>query len=542
MKRTAVYILAAVFAAFFVWLFSYTMDPKLDLNGDNAIYIQLARNMAGGHGYSSLDTDGVYSPASHFPPGYSAILSVAISCGVTSLLGFKILNGVFLFLSLCGLVYLLSRLTRQLYMAFAIAMLVLLCPVLMHFAGIVMSEMSYMLCTVVTLVALYRYAASADGKAAGNVATPPPTHQSLGFLRSPWFYVAVVFAVASYHIRTVGASAMAAVVIFYLFRKEWAASAGSVVAMAMLMVPWAARNAVHGIKGRYLDTVMVVNPWRPEEGNISSFGEFFNKMLANLDETVIKGFKEILFPFMTIDYQQTSSFMAVIGGLLLVALIFYGAWNLGSMRWAVMAFVAANIGLFALWHGGNGSRYVTPVAPLLFFCFYTGVYAAVRRILKNRIPADSPWLAVLLLMALPMVPPIQEQHRSAKRPYPIQYRQYFEMAEQLNTRAAEGSVVSCRKPELFGFYAPNLRTTRYLYSNDPKAVVDDLYRRNADYVVIEQLGYSSTPRYLVPAIQAYGQYFPVIWHLQNPDAWLLRFDRAAYRAAFAGDEGGAAPE
>lgn len=518
MKRYVLYILAAAFAACFVWLFSYTMDPKLDLNGDNAIYIQLARNMADGHGYSSQNVDGNYTPASHFPPGYSAILSVAITCGITSLAGFKILNGIFLFLSLCGLVYIVSRLTRQVYFSFAIAVLVLLCPVLMHFAGIVMSEMSYMLCTVVTLVALFQYAVSASPDKAGR----------FSFLRSPWFYLAVVSAVASYHIRTVGASAMAAVVIFFLFRKEWLATLGSAVSMVALMVPWMARNAAHGIKGRYLDTVMVVNPWRPEEGNISSFGEFFNKMLTNLDETVIKGFKEMLFPFMTIDYSHSSSVMAIIGGLLLVAVIFWGAWNLGSMRWAVMAFIAANMGLFALWHGGNGSRYVTPVAPMLFFCFYVGIYSALQFVLKGRIKANLPWLALVLLMALPMIPPIQAQHKSAKHPYPIQYQQYFEMAKQLNARAETGAVVSCRKPELFGYYAPKLRTTRYLYSNDAKAVVDDLYSRGVDYVVIEQLGYSSTPRYLVPAVQQYNQYFPVVWHLQNPDAYLLRFDRAAY--------------
>lgn len=517
MKKSLFLIIALAFTAYFVWIFSYTMDPKLDLNGDNAIYISLARNIADGGGYGSTSLDGTYTPASHFPPGYSTILGAAISLGIDTLLGFKILNGIFLLLSLGGLIYIAARTTRQLYLVIGAAALSLLCPTLMHFAGIVMSEMSYMLFTVVALVALYQYSAAT-----------PQGKQMWAFLRSPWFYVAIVAAVGSYHIRTVGASIMAAIVIFFLFRKEWIATAGSVVGMILLMIPWMVRNKIYDIHGRYLDTVMVVNPWRPEEGNISSVGEFFSKTISNLDETVIKGFKEILFPFIEVNYQQPSSFLAVVGGLIIVGIIFWGAWQMGKMRWTVMAFIAGNMGLFALWHGGNGARYVTPIAPILFICFYLGIYALIQLALKNRIKDHAPYLAVVLLMALPMIAPIRQQHDIATRPYPIQYQQYFAIAEELNKRAPEHSVVCCRKPELFKYYAPRLNTARYIYSEDAKALVDNLVKQKVDYVVLEQLGYSSTPRYLVPAIEQYNQYFPIVWHLENPDAYLLRFDRVIY--------------
>ena len=75
-------IIAVVYALFFIWMYSYTYDPKLDLNGDNAIYINLAHNIADGYGYCGIDLNGNAVPASHFPPGYSAILSIAILLGV----------------------------------------------------------------------------------------------------------------------------------------------------------------------------------------------------------------------------------------------------------------------------------------------------------------------------------------------------------------------------------------------------------------------------------------------------------------------------
>ena len=43
-----------VFTAVFFVVYSYAFDSKLDLNGDNAQYIMLARNIADGFGYFQL--------------------------------------------------------------------------------------------------------------------------------------------------------------------------------------------------------------------------------------------------------------------------------------------------------------------------------------------------------------------------------------------------------------------------------------------------------------------------------------------------------
>ena len=58
-----------------------------------------------------------------------------------------------------------------------------------------------------------------------------------------------------------------------------------------------------------------------------------------------------------------------------------------------------------------------------------------------------------------------------------------------------------------------------------RAVVANLVAQRVDFVVLEQLGYSSTYLYLYPAVQAYPKLFPVAMHLKNPDTYLLRFER-----------------
>ena len=269
----------------------------------------------------------------------------------------------------------------------------------------------------------------------------------------------------------------------------------------LLLMPWSLRNAQYGIESRYLGTIMTVNPWRPEDGNIESFGELISKMITNVDETVIKGFRELLFPFLELNYQEPSGFFSVLIGILVVAVIFWGAWNLGNLRWAMIAFLLANIGLFALWHGGNGARYVVPIEPMLYICFYYGIYTLILLIAKKQLKQDSLWPLLLLIMVLPAISSLQTFAKQNKQPYHPAYANYFAIAKLMNTKAPKDVMVSCRKPELFSYYAPRVRTTRYLYSLESDEVIKDLIARKVDYVILEQLGFSSTARYLLPAIQ-----------------------------------------
>jgi hypothetical protein len=45
------------------------------------------------------------------------------------------------------------------------------------------------------------------------------------------------------------------------------------------------------------------------------------------------------------------------------------------------------------------------------------------------------------------------------------------------------------------------------------------------HVIIDQLGYSSVGRYLMPAIEEFPQRFNLILQLPNPDTYLLEFVR-----------------
>ncbi len=511
MEKLTKYLWTALLIVVFAAVYGSLFDSKLNIGGDNAVYIRLAENIADGHGYSQIAPDGSYAPSGHFPPGYSFILSLFMQAGIHSLLFFKVLNGLFLLTSVLILYYLVWKTTENRALAFTALLLSILSPQVINFASIAMSEMSYLFFTVLGFLFLFLYAKEED---------------TSRFWRFPVFWLSIVSLMICYHIRTIGMSALFALLLFFAFRKEWKQLAAAIGGIILLAIPWGLRNTAVGIESRYFGTIMTVNPWRPEEGSISSVGEMIEKMLRNFDDCVIKGFKEILFPFLQVDYAQASSFWAVIGGLIILGLILYGAWNLGKLRWLMLGYLVANIGLFMLWHGGNGNRYVIPITPMLFACFYTGIYYALKQLIfkqSTKFARQMPY--AFLILGLPMLSPLQTYAHMAHMPYTPAYQNYFAIAREANKQAPRNTVICARKPELFMHEAPKLISVNYKYSLVPEEVIQDLIDKRVEYVVLDQLGYSSTPRYLYPAIERYIELFPVVWHLSDPDTYLLRFNR-----------------
>jgi len=70
---------------------------------------------------------------------------------------------------------------------------------------------------------------------------------------------------------------------------------------------------------------------------------------------------------------------------------------------------------------------------------------------------------------------------------------------------------------IFPFY-----TVDYKYIEDQKELMNDLIAKKVSYVVIKQLGYSSTYRYLVPVINNNMQRFQIIHKIDNPETLLLK--------------------
>ena len=118
--------------------------------------------------------------------------------------------------------------------------------------------------------------------------------------------------------------------------------------------------------------------------------------------------------------------------------------------------------------------------------------------------------------------PLHKLERQAKGKYDKRYARYFEVAKYVNENTPDSSITACRKGELFYLFSQKY-VTNYKYTLNEEEQIEFLKSKHADYVVFDNLGYSSTNRYLYPAMIKYPGKFKELLHLKDPDTHLFKF-------------------
>lgn len=489
----------------------YTFNSKPDLNGDNFCYYIYATSLAEGHGYCDLSSPG--SPAtSNFPPGYP-LLMTPLRAITDSVVAQKWLNEVFVLISIVLLYFALLALSLPKDISFVAAVAGLFCPRLLHFSTMMMSESSFLLMSMLVFFALVQLSKHED--------------RWWRELCSPWFYVMLVALVFTYHIRTQGVALVGAVLLVFLVRRRWACLGGTVAGFVLGCLPWMLRNRILGLNGnRYLDSIMVANPWRPEMGQIG-FGEVVSRFFDTLRMLIFNAFPSTIVPFVNLNCDEpTYTWYIYLLGVLMLAILLLGAWRLGKQRWFAIGYIAATLGVISIFSTPSGNRYITSVLPFLTAFLMIGLWYGISWLVQRKWKTRSFPAYILLLLLFFSKSGLQEEHRLAKQKYPIPYQQFFNIGKAIEENLPHSTIVCSRKPQIFYLYSqcPGIV---YKYTPDARELIADLVDKQVDLVVVDALGYSSTYRYLIPAIQQYPQFFPrALMYYENTGTYLLSFDRA----------------
>jgi len=489
----------------FTMSFIYVFDPKIDLNGDNCTYYLLAKSIASGKGYIDIISPTL-NPTNIFPPGYPLLMAVNMIITGGGIVTQKILNGLFLITAMIILYFLLNNLFSHKQVAFTIACVSLTNFYLYKFARIMMSEMSFLL---FSCLALYFYIATDEDQ-------------------KPWknykFYLSIFCLAYLFHIRTQGVALFLALIFYLLISRRWQHLLTAIPTYLLFLAPWMIRNRVRGLSNRYLHELFVVNPWRPEQGS-ASVSSLFTRFIDNVTMLITKAIPDSLLPVINLNYNQPASVGLVIFGIVTLALVVYGILKLPRFKFLLLGYIFANIIIIGFWSAPGGNRYLTAIIPFLYIGFILGIYHGVIHLIhywKKTAGQFSPlWLLSISLLVLPR---LAELHESAKAPYPSNYYNYFQIGREVSQKMPLNTVVCCRKPYLFYMFG-NRYCYKYLYTQDDKQLIKGLIKANVDYVILDQLGYSSTALYLYPAILKNQQLFKVVIQLKNPDTYLLKFDR-----------------
>ncbi len=206
--------------------------------------------------------------------------------------------------------------------------------------------------------------------------------------------------------------------------------------------------------------------------------------------------------------------------------------RLGKYKYLFMFYTLATFGVISIFSTPSGNRYTTPLLPFLETSLLIGLYTVLTKGTQKikLAKAFSPWLLISLFIFFSL-PKLQELRKINKMPYPTNYQNFFQIAEEVRKQVPSQTVVCSRKPELFYMHSKTA-VTMYAWTENTEELIIGLINSGTDYVVLEQLGYSSTGRYLYPAIQKNPELFPIVMHLKNPDTYLLKFDKENAKQKF----------
>lgn len=501
-----------------------TFDEKLDMGGDNAAYYIYGKAISQGEGYVTVNM-AKPQPTNHFPPGYPAFVASVMKVFGDDILTIKKANRALFFLSIFLLFYAFTQLGFNLHLSFGSVFLLLLNHHFLRSSTIMMSEIPFVFFNTLCLIALTKVSRDSNKP----------------FYKDWAIYALVLTALAAYYIRTQGIAIIPAVLIYFGFKKQFKQAALFLGGFIIGVIPWKIRNA--GGESSYVNSIFKVNPYRPELGDLG-ITDLFTRIWNNFQRYICMEIPGSSFTFLSSDeYNRTEGYEISewVIGIILIGLILFGIFKNKKFFTLLLCYLGANFAIFMIWPDvWFGVRFILPIAPLIIVLVGSGAFEVIVLLhskLNTKIPKTSlPYICLLIpLLGFKFTDKIQKVKDTAAGQYHPSFQRYFDAAHWVKDNTPDTSIVSCRKGNLFYLHADR-KVIGFANSLNHQDVIDHLIDNSVDYVIVDQLGYSSTGRYLVPAIQKNPEKFTNLQQFKNPDTYVFKFEPSlGYSGEWQGD-------
>lgn len=479
----------------------YCFDTKIFLGGDNVYYYNLGKALATGQGYVTLNQPDL-PLATHYPPGYPALIAVEMLVGSYNITAIKILNGLFYLGGIIASFYLFKKLSRNIHASFTSSLLIALSPVMLKYSDIMMSEISFLFFTILTLFLFVN------------------TNEEESPYNQPIFYGFLLCLAFSFHIKSLGIGLVGGFFLYFLYQKNWQWLLSTTGGFILLALPWFIRNQIAG-GGSYVHQLLMVNPYRPELG-MAGPSDLAMRLWHNFQRYLVVEIPHGLFPPLK-RYIGSYTFWGWVTGLAIVLLIGWGIYKLKKYSALITAYLISTFGILLLWPSvWYGPRFMVAIVPILLFCCIFGGYHFFRSLLEDYHTPKSWHPLFFILIALTFLSGLKRLNKKAQYPYLKNWNAYIQMAKWTKNNTPSKTIVSCRKPAIFNLFAQR-KTFRYKDTKDKEALIKDLEDHHTNLVVLDRLGFSSTSRYLYPAIKKYRKRFKTVVKSKNIKSYLLKF-------------------
>ena len=497
---------APLLALLIVYLiaYSYCYDEKLYVGGDNVTYYYLGKALALGKGYVDIKSPQL-EIHNIYPPGYPFILSLFMRLGISSMESARYLNGLFGFMCV-GLLYLISaRVTTSRTLGMTVAVFLALNGPFIGSSMVTMSEVPSLL---FVMIAMYLMVTEETRR-------PLP-----GDYR---FWLLLICVIAAYYIRTSAIMLLPAVLIYYAARKRWTHIAGIITGFVLAIIPWIVRTTRLG-GNPYIQQFKSKNPYATELG-AATMRDYLARIELNAVRYVSSELPSALLRdiFPDLDQEQKAPVAFWIGGIIILALVIYGIICMIRKQPAMVVYLVCSGALILVWPAvWFGSRFLVPLIPFIIFMLLYSVSTITARMLAK---FQIGWNPLLLCFGcIFMLASLRRLHAEAKDDYPVCYQSYFDAAAWTGQNLSKKSVVVCRKPELFYYFSSEQKSVLYPFEPDANKMIAWFRKMHVTHVVVDQLGFTSTGRYLLPAIQTVPAKFKMVYQSGNPATYIFAFD------------------
>ena len=186
-------------------------------------------------------------------------------------------------------------------------------------------------------------------------------------------------------------------------------------------------------------------------------------------------------------------------------------------------YLTCYLGLYILWpHVWSDTRFLIPAIPILFYAILTSMDELLQllaRALKKKARRTGTVFFFLFLLGSNIFATNDLAKHIGKLPPP--WSNYFAAAEWIKDNTESDVKIACRKPYLMNAIA-NRKATGYAWKA-PDQVIADFEQKGIGIVVIDQIGFRSTPEFLAPAVQAHENRFKILHIVRDPNTYVLKF-------------------
>ncbi len=478
--RTALYILLGIFLI----LALLSFDPKPFLGGDNATYILLAKSLVEGKGFRDIWAPGM-PPHTQYPFGFPLLLTPFVATFPHPVIPMKLFVSALALVSLI-LVHALAKDALPEGQHLALMALLALSPALLQFSHWVLSEVPYLCISFLGLFLLKnREAHFKDWR----------------------FWLGLIAIAFAYHIRTAGIALVIALPLFLLLKRQWKAAGITLIALFLLLLPWALRNRGLPREGGYLQQFFLKDAYTPALG-YASLSDFLSRFVTNLKIYALGVVPGFLFPPLG---ETASGGLLVLIGLLASALCLWGLFSQARQRLLPShVYLVCYLGVALLWPSvWSDFRFLLPILPLILGVFLSGAFSLSGILWKVKPKAIGAFLVVLsaltaLWVVLAGIPGQVTNTMAYLRGdefagYPEPYVTFFQAADWVKANTEPNAVVISRKPTLF-YLRSERQSFLYPFTPSPESLASAIEKNRADYILVDQVS-GTTQRYLIPALR-----------------------------------------